>query len=59
VPVEFSLGLARRYGWELDVLPAVGHVPMMEVPELFCQTALKWLRSVDGAQPSSARAGGL
>jgi pimeloyl-ACP methyl ester carboxylesterase len=42
VPVEFSLGLARRYGWEVDVLPGVGHVPMIEVPELFLEAAARW-----------------
>ncbi|PZR70655.1 MAG: alpha/beta hydrolase [Candidatus Dormiibacter spiritus] len=45
VPVEFSLGLAQRYDWPVDVLPGVGHVPMMEVPDLFSQTALRRLRT--------------
>ncbi len=45
VPVEFSLGLGQRYGWPVEVLPGVGHGPMMEVPDLFSQTALKWLRT--------------
>jgi pimeloyl-ACP methyl ester carboxylesterase len=43
VPVQASLAIARRYGWAVQVLPDVGHVPMLEVPERFIQLTLGWL----------------
>jgi pimeloyl-ACP methyl ester carboxylesterase len=46
VPVEFSLAIGRRYDWPVEVLPGVGHVPQMEVPELFVDVTLRWLETL-------------
>jgi pimeloyl-ACP methyl ester carboxylesterase len=46
VPVEFSLEIGSRYGWQVEVLPGVGHVPMLEAPARFLDVTLGWL---DGA----------
>jgi pimeloyl-ACP methyl ester carboxylesterase len=35
--------LARRPNWDLEVLPAVGHVPMLEAPEEFVAAVTDWL----------------
>jgi pimeloyl-ACP methyl ester carboxylesterase len=44
VPVAASRGLAAvRREWELVVWDAVGHVPMLEVPERFVETVSRWL----------------
>jgi pimeloyl-ACP methyl ester carboxylesterase len=43
VPVRSSLAIGERYGWPVQVLPDVGHVPMLEVPEPFVQVTLGWL----------------
>jgi pimeloyl-ACP methyl ester carboxylesterase len=41
--------LARRPRWDLRVLPAVGHVPMLEAPETYVAEVTSWL--TDGATP--------
>ncbi len=45
IPASHSRSLAERMGWELRMLTGVGHVPMLEAPDLFCQTVLDWLES--------------
>ena len=49
VPVGFSLAVGRRFGWRVEVLPDVGHVPMMEVPDDFLRVTLGWLASLQTA----------
>jgi pimeloyl-ACP methyl ester carboxylesterase len=49
VPAAFSLAIGRRFGWHVEVLPNVGHVPMMEVPADFNRVALGWLESHEPA----------
>jgi pimeloyl-ACP methyl ester carboxylesterase len=41
--------LARRPDWDLRVLPAVGHVPMLEAPDAFLEAVTGWLD--DGTEP--------
>ena|ERR1700736_3469052 len=43
VPVQSSLAIGRRYGWAVEVIPDVGHIPMLEVPERFAGLTLGWL----------------
>lgn len=43
VPLEFSLAIGGRYGWPVQVLPDVGHIPMLEVPDRFIDITLDWL----------------
>lgn len=45
VPAAFSVAIGRRFGWQVEVLPDVGHVPMMEVPADFNRITLGWLDS--------------
>jgi pimeloyl-ACP methyl ester carboxylesterase len=45
VPVGFSRAIGRRFGWRVEVLTDVGHVPMMEAPDEFLQLTLGWLGS--------------
>lgn len=45
VPVDISLAIARRFGWTIEVLPEVGHVPMMETPDDFVRITLGWLKA--------------
>ena len=45
VPAQFSRAIARRFAWQVEVLPDVGHVPMMEVPLDFLSVTLGWLAS--------------
>lgn len=43
IPVAAARALIRRLpSWQLDVLDGVGHVPMMETPELFLETLESW-----------------
>jgi pimeloyl-ACP methyl ester carboxylesterase len=51
VPVSISKAVAARFGWEVEVLPGVGHVPMMEVPDEFVRVTRAWLAS---HQPAAA-----
>jgi pimeloyl-ACP methyl ester carboxylesterase len=50
VPVEFSLAIGRRYDWSVEVLPDVGHIPMLEVPDRFVEVSLDWLDRLPRAQ---------
>lgn len=50
VPVEFSLAIGRRYDWSVEVLPDVGHIPMLEVPDRFVEVSLAWLDRLPRAQ---------
>jgi pimeloyl-ACP methyl ester carboxylesterase len=45
VPVAASLAIGRRFGWQVETLPGVGHVPMMETPDDFARVTLPWLAS--------------
>jgi pimeloyl-ACP methyl ester carboxylesterase len=45
VPVQSSVAIGRRYGWTVEVIPDVGHIPMLEVPERFAGLTLGWLGS--------------
>jgi pimeloyl-ACP methyl ester carboxylesterase len=49
VPVAFSAAIGRRFGWEVELLPDAGHVPMMEVPGDFLSVVLRWLASHEPA----------
>ena len=49
VPAAFSLAIARHFGWQVEVLPDIGHVPMMEVPADFLRITLGWLESHEPA----------
>jgi pimeloyl-ACP methyl ester carboxylesterase len=46
VPVQSSLAIGHRYGWAVEVLPDVGHIPMLEVPGPFVRVTLSWLDSL-------------
>ena len=50
VPVRNSLEIGQRFGWQVEVLPEVGHVPMMEAPDDFVRMTLSWL----GTKPAAA-----
>jgi pimeloyl-ACP methyl ester carboxylesterase len=44
IPLSAARELVRRVpGWTLEVLEGVGHVPMMETPELFLQIFNDWM----------------
>jgi pimeloyl-ACP methyl ester carboxylesterase len=43
VPPAVSLSLGRRHGWDVEVLPGLGHVPMMEAPDRFLNVTGRWL----------------
>ena len=44
IPVSAARDLARRRrDWTLEVLEGVGHVPMMETPELFLRVVNQWM----------------
>ena len=44
VPIAASRELARRRpGWRLEVFDAVGHIPQLEAPGRFVETAERWL----------------
>jgi pimeloyl-ACP methyl ester carboxylesterase len=45
VPVRSSLAIGQRYGWKVEVIADVGHIPMLEVPERFAGLTLGWLGS--------------
>jgi len=43
IPVSASRELVRRRpDWQLEVLDGVGHVPMMETPDLFLDALTSW-----------------
>jgi pimeloyl-ACP methyl ester carboxylesterase len=44
IPVAAARELVRRVpGWKLEVIEGVGHVPMMETPELFMRVLSGWM----------------
>ncbi|HET7466517.1 MAG TPA: alpha/beta hydrolase [Candidatus Dormibacteraeota bacterium] len=44
IPVAAARELVRRIpGWELEVIDGVGHVPMMETPDLFMRVVSDWM----------------
>jgi len=44
IPVAAARELVNRIrGWELEVLEGVGHVPMMETPDLFIRVVSDWM----------------
>lgn len=43
VPAGNSQQIGRRFGWRVEVLPRVGHVPMLEAPDDFVRVVLSWL----------------
>jgi len=44
IPVAAARELVNRVrGWELEVLEGVGHVPMMETPDLFIRVVSDWM----------------
>jgi pimeloyl-ACP methyl ester carboxylesterase len=46
VPIAASRELARRRpDWRLEVFDAIGHVPQLEAPPRFVDTAERWLRA--------------
>jgi pimeloyl-ACP methyl ester carboxylesterase len=49
VAVGSSLGIAGRYGWDVEIIPDVGHIPMLEVPDRFVSLTLGWLESLTRA----------
>ena len=49
VPAAFSVAIGGTFGWHVEVLPNVGHAPMMEVPADFVRIALGWLESHEPA----------
>ena len=55
VPVAAARDLARRRpDWQLEVLDGVGHVPMMETPELFMDTVDAWGAYRIAREPAAA-----
>jgi pimeloyl-ACP methyl ester carboxylesterase len=46
VPVECSLVIGQRHGWQVATLPGVGHVPMMETPQEFLGITQPWLAAL-------------
>jgi pimeloyl-ACP methyl ester carboxylesterase len=43
IPVAAAIELCRRQpDWRLEILDGVGHVPMLEAPQLFMQTLESW-----------------
>lgn len=48
VPIGYARSAAReRAGWELRILPSVGHVPQMEAPERWLALVRDWLDRTD------------
>jgi pimeloyl-ACP methyl ester carboxylesterase len=51
VRVDAALDAHReRPDWDLQVLDDVGHIPMLEVPDLFLEIVETWLRT-EGLEP--------
>jgi pimeloyl-ACP methyl ester carboxylesterase len=54
VPAAFSRAIGLRYGWRVEILPDLGHVPMMEAPDTFLGATLAWLAEQGVADRSAA-----
>jgi Predicted hydrolases or acyltransferases (alpha/beta hydrolase superfamily) len=55
IPVAAARELARRRpDWALEVLEGVGHVPMMETPELFMNALSAWSAYRIPREPAAA-----
>lgn len=55
IPVSAARELARRRpDWDFEVLDGVGHVPMLETPELFMETLIGWTPFRIAAAPAAA-----
>jgi pimeloyl-ACP methyl ester carboxylesterase len=53
IPVAAARDLAkRRTDWTLEVLEGVGHVPMMETPQVFLDVVNRWLADKIAAAPT-------
>lgn len=46
IPVDFSVGLAACNDWRVDILPDLGHVPMLEDPDGFVRVTRRWLGAI-------------
>jgi pimeloyl-ACP methyl ester carboxylesterase len=47
VPVDVARRFARRHpDWRLEVIPDIGHVPMLEAPDWTAEQILSWLPGV-------------
>ncbi len=54
IPVAAAKELARRRpDWTLRILEGVGHVPMMETPELFLSVLFEWLAYRIAPEPAT------
>ena len=54
IPVAAAHELVRRVpGWTLEVIDGVGHVPMMETPELFLSVFNEWMAYRIPAEPAT------
>lgn len=54
IPVASARALARRRpDWTLEVLEGVGHVPMMETPDLFLDVVKQWLEERIAPEPAT------
>jgi pimeloyl-ACP methyl ester carboxylesterase len=47
VPLRFAKRAAASRGWELRLLPGVGHVPQMEAPDRWIALVDPWVRSIE------------
>lgn len=55
IPVAAAHELGRRRpDWKLEILGGVGHVPMMETPEIFMDVLLGWNAYTIPARPAAA-----
>jgi pimeloyl-ACP methyl ester carboxylesterase len=45
VPASRSVAIGRHFGWPVQVLPGVGHLPMLETPVDFLRRVPAWLES--------------
>ena len=55
IPVAAARELARRrIDWDLEILEGVGHVPMLETPELVMETLAAWAAFRIPSAPAAA-----
>ncbi len=55
IPMAAARELVRRRpGWQLEILDGVGHVPMMETPELFMDAVNAWGAYRIASEPAAA-----